>query len=132
MPDASYELLSEELSEGRFLTCADLDLALRLSLHEKQAFLADYADVSGELANRIRHLLPEYTGFDQFCALLKTKQIAYTRVRRALLHILLGLGSLTQEYSDSGEARSHCFPTSRGRPPSRLSPGFLRKTPSRN
>ena len=92
MPDASYELLSEELSEGRFLTCADLDLALRLSLHEKQAFLADYADVNGELANRIRHLLPEYTGFDQFCALLKTKQIAYTRVRRALLHILLGLG----------------------------------------
>lgn len=91
MPETAYQILCEELSEGRILTSSDLDLALRLKLYENRTALAEYVDVSKDLANRIDHLLPQYTGFEQFTALLKTKQIAHTRVRRALLHILLGL-----------------------------------------
>lgn len=93
MPAESFEILKDELSLRRFLLPKDLDLVLHLALHEKKSSLTDYADVSEDLANRIEHLLPQYLGFDQFSGLLKTKQIAYTRVRRALLHILLGIRS---------------------------------------
>ncbi len=91
MPPTALKLLMDEISLHRFLVPADLDLPLHLALYEKRSSLTDYVDVSEDLANRIEHLLPQYLGFDQFTALLKTRQIAYTRVRRALLHILLGL-----------------------------------------
>ena len=44
-----------------------------------------------ELANRICNRLNDYISFDQFCELLKTKEITYTRISRALIHILLGV-----------------------------------------
>ena len=91
MPPQAFEQMSDELSRGRFLTSADLDLPLRLKLFECRDSLTDYADVNEDLANRIRNLLPQYTGFEQFSSLLKTKQVTHTRIRRALLHILLGL-----------------------------------------
>jgi predicted nucleotidyltransferase len=91
MPSFAHQLLSEEYARGRFLTSQSLDLPLHLKLHEKRSSLTQYLDVSKDLANRIDHLLPEYTGFEQFTDLLKTKQIARTRIQRSLLHILLDL-----------------------------------------
>ena len=95
MSSMAYELLQEELSSNRFLTSSDLDLPLHLKLTECRDSLSDYLDVSEDLANRIGNLLPQYTGFEQFTDLLKTKQIAHTRISRALLHILLGLKKRT-------------------------------------
>ena len=91
IPDEAYEILYRELTADRYLTTTDLDLPLHLKLIASRQSLAAYSDVSEELANRIDHLLGQYTGFEQFTDLLKTKQIARTRVTRALLHILLGL-----------------------------------------
>ncbi len=99
MPSKALKLLLDEISLHRFLVPADLDLPLHLALYEKKSSLTDYVDVSEDLANRIEHLLPQYLGYDQFTALLKTKQIAYTRVCRALLHILLGLKKTQPEAS---------------------------------
>ena len=53
--------------------------------------MIEYADVSEELANRIYNRLNDYVSFDQFCELLKTKEITYARISRALIHILLGV-----------------------------------------
>jgi len=50
-----------------------------------------YADVSEELANRILNKLNEFISYEQFCELLKTKEVTYTRISRALLHILLDI-----------------------------------------
>ncbi len=91
MPPTALKILQDEVRLHRFLVPADLDLPLHLALYDRRSSLTDYVDVSEDLANRIDNLLPQYTGFDQFTALLKTRQIAYTRVRRALIHILLGL-----------------------------------------
>lgn len=55
--------------------------------------LTDYQDVSGDLANRILAMLPSYRDLDSFCALLKNRSLTYTRIRRALLHILLDIRS---------------------------------------
>lgn len=89
IPPGAYRILKEELDAGRCLTPADLNLPLHLKLIECMDSLEDYLDVSQDLANRIRKHLPEYTGFEQFASLLKTKQIAHTRITRSLVHILL-------------------------------------------
>lgn len=48
-------------------------------------------DVNSDLADRINNKINEFTSFTSFCRLLKTKQITYTRVSRALLHIALNI-----------------------------------------
>ncbi len=70
----------------------DFSLILKYRLlNETASSLTMYADVSEELANRIYNQLNTYVSFDQFCELLKTKEITYTRISRALIHILLGI-----------------------------------------
>ena len=70
----------------------DFSLLLKYRLlNETSASLMAYADVSEELANRIFNCLNDYVSFDQFCESLKTKEITYSRISRALLHILLGV-----------------------------------------
>lgn len=51
----------------------------------------DFADCSHELSCKIRNHLTEYLSFSQFCRLLKSKELTYTRISRVLIHILLGI-----------------------------------------
>lgn len=53
--------------------------------------LADCLDVSPDLSSRIMKELPFYRSYSQFCARVKTRNYTYTRISRALLHILLGM-----------------------------------------
>lgn len=60
-----------------------------------------YVDVTGDLSDRIRNKLPAYENFEQFCELLKTKDLTYTRISRCLLHILLNITKVNlQHYLD--------------------------------
>lgn len=85
------------LLEGNYQTrypiyANDFSLLLKYRLlNETKSSLTEYADVSEELANRIYNQRNEYIDFEQFCELLKTKEVTYSRVSRALLHILLGI-----------------------------------------
>lgn len=63
--------------------------------------LSVYLDVSGDLAGRILHELPSYRSFTTFCESVKTRNYTYTRVSRALLHILLGMKQSTMETLDN-------------------------------
>lgn len=70
----------------------DLSLLLKYCLlHETKETLTQYTDVSEELANRIMNRRNEYVNYEQFCELLKTKELTYARISRALLHILLNI-----------------------------------------
>ena len=51
----------------------------------------DYVDVSEDLAQSMRDKIMGYTSFDGFTESLKTRNLTYTRVARALIHILLGI-----------------------------------------
>lgn len=53
--------------------------------------LDSFVDVSPDLANKIRRELPCYDSFTGFCTQLKSRNLTYTRISRALLHILLGM-----------------------------------------
>ena len=63
-------------------------------LHYALLMQKDYTaflDVNADLSDRIRKLLPQYKSFSSFVSLLKTKQVTEARIRRSLLHILLGI-----------------------------------------
>lgn len=62
-----------------------------LSMKKENCPLDIFSDVSSDLSERIYNKLPEYTDFDNFAAILKTKQYTHTRITRALTHILLGI-----------------------------------------
>lgn len=62
-----------------------------LELSRQNQDLARFADVSPELAARIRRNLLEFDTFSGRIARLKTRQLPYTRISRALVHILLGI-----------------------------------------
>lgn len=72
----------------------DFSLLVKYQLmKETRETLSLYADISEDLANRILNHLNDYQNFDQFCNLLKTKEITYSRISRALLHVILGIHS---------------------------------------
>ena len=91
MPQDAYVLMTEQLAANRTLILSDLDLLLHESLLRLSDRLEEYSDVGVDLANRIRALLGGYTGFESFAMQLKTRQVTLTRVKRSLLHILLGI-----------------------------------------
>ena len=64
--------------------------------------LSVYLDVSADLAGRILHELPSFRSFTTFCESVKTRNYTYTRVSRALMHILLGMRQQTMESLDEG------------------------------
>lgn len=72
----------------------DLSLLLNarlLELCSQNQDLTVFSDVSPELASRIRRDLLEFDTFSGRIVRLKTRQLTYTRISRALVHILLGI-----------------------------------------
>ncbi len=75
-----------------FLSCDDFSSLLQYKLLcEKENGFTTYLDCNKELSDKIIKYLPEFTCFSQFCGLLKSKDLTYTRVNRVLLHILLNI-----------------------------------------
>jgi predicted nucleotidyltransferase len=70
--------------------CNDISSILHYKLISDAEY-EKYLDCSSDLADRIRNNLKDYVSFTQFCNLLKTKNIAYSRISRVLCHILLNI-----------------------------------------
>ena len=88
----NYKLLLENYQKNFPITANDFSLLLKYKLmQESPDSLTRYADVSEFLANRIYNHLNAYISFEQFCESLKTKELTYARISRALIHILLGI-----------------------------------------
>ena len=90
MPESAYEELTSY--EGSFLDCNSFSDALKYKLLlEKDRGFEEYLDVTLDLSNRIVSSLPKYESFEQFCQLLKIRNLTYTRISRCLMHILLNI-----------------------------------------
>lgn len=75
-----------------FLTCDDFSSLLHYKLlTEQEQGFSKYLDCSCGLSDKIIKNLPAFTSFTDFCSLLKSKDITYTRISRVLIHILLGI-----------------------------------------
>ncbi len=92
VPPSCIRLL-EEMHRTRYPVYAnDFSLLMKYKLlNETSDSLTRYLDVSEDLANRILKHSNDFITFDQFCDLVKTRDITYKRVSRCLFHILLNI-----------------------------------------
>ncbi len=92
LPEGSYTVLQEYLRQNPLLHINDFSEILYYKLlSERDKGYEEYIDVSPALSDRIRNNLYKFDGIENFCDLLKTKDITYTRISRCLFHILLNM-----------------------------------------
>lgn len=92
LPNSVLSILNLDFNRTYPVISNDFSGLLLYKLHmEKESDIEHFFDVSPTLAKRISNLVSKYESFDQFCMLLKSKELTYTRISRALLHILLNL-----------------------------------------
>ena len=93
-PPAVKEYLCALLENETFLIEDDFSLLLKYELMKNTPeSLCAFSDMSPDLARRIYHHLNTFETFTQFAEQLKTKELTYTRICRALLHVLLNIPS---------------------------------------
>jgi predicted nucleotidyltransferase len=92
VPETVYSILKKDFNTKFPIFKNDISLLLKykLLLGEDLGY-ANYFDLSNDFSDRIQNHLHEYTDFDEFCTLLNSKQITYSRISRGLLHILLNI-----------------------------------------
>ncbi|WP_035772378.1 nucleotidyltransferase [Butyrivibrio sp. VCD2006] len=96
LPIEVYKLMARMNSQGNLQTtsCDDFSELLHYKLlSEKSSGFDKYLDVSPDLSDKIIRRLSEYTTFSEFVMKLKSKDLTYARISRALLHILLNMTS---------------------------------------
>ncbi|WP_160558659.1 tRNA(Met) cytidine acetate ligase [Parablautia muri] len=92
VPHAVYDLLSlnnlltPPVTENHFSSLLHYKL-----ISERDKGFTDYLDCDGNLSDKICKNIDNFTRFDTFCSLLKSKDITYTRISRVLMHILLNI-----------------------------------------
>ncbi len=93
IPKAVYSIIDKQRND--YVTQNDFSTILHYKLlSESGSSFVKYADVSEDLSDKIRKNLRYYRDYSSFCALLKSKELTYSRINRALTHILL---NVTQE-----------------------------------
>lgn len=98
MPDTAFEILEKELALTGAMRLDDFSSVLHYKLlMEADKGFAEYLDVSSDLSDRILKHLDEFTSFRNFCDMLKTKDMTYTRISRSLMHILLDIRTRDME-----------------------------------
>jgi cytidyltransferase-like protein len=65
-------------------------LKYKLNLEYNNGY-TEYADVTEDISNKIKNNLHGFTTISEFTAILKSKDIAYSRISRCLMHILLNM-----------------------------------------
>ena len=93
LPPSSFGLLKDILLADRLVQAEDFSLPLHYRLMQAKEPLefSVYLDVSEELSRRIYSLRQEFTGWNAFLDLVRTRQYTRSRISRALLHILLDI-----------------------------------------
>lgn len=92
VPPSSFKILTKGYAKRYPVYKNDFSLLIKyLLLNETSDSLTKYADMSTDLANRIINSRNEYVDFEQFCMLLKTRELTHARISRALIHMLLNI-----------------------------------------
>lgn len=106
VPPSCIRLLEETHRTRYPIYTNDFSLLLKYKLlTETRETLVKYKDITEDLANRIMNHRDHFITFDQFCDLLKTRDMTYTRISRSLFHILL---NITNEDMISYEQEGYC------------------------
>lgn len=92
LPSESYSVFEKHFKKDCPVFADDVSSILQYKLitGASKGF-TDYLDVNKELSDRICNNLYRFTSFTDFCELLKTKEVTYSRISRCLIHILLNI-----------------------------------------
>ena len=92
MPSGCADILVNCILGGHIVFPDDISEMLYYRLiSERNVGYEQYADCTKELSAKIVKNIYKYESFTQFCDLLKSKNLTYTRISRVLTHILLGI-----------------------------------------
>ena len=92
MPQNCADILLESFNAGHIVFPDGIsDMLYYRLFSEKDNGFEKYADCTKELSSKIIKNIYRYESFTQFCELLKSKNITYTRISRVLIHILLDI-----------------------------------------
>lgn len=90
LPGAAFEILRNYphpfLQENDFSTLLHYKL-----LTEPASQLSRYADISSDLARRIKKEIDSFLSWSSFCSHLKSKNTTYARLSRMFLHVILNI-----------------------------------------
>jgi len=96
IPPSALDILKKEYGVRYPVAADDFSLLLRYKLlTETKESLAEYLDITPDLANRIINFRNNFMSYTQFCDLLKTKELTYSRISRCMIHILLDIKQST-------------------------------------
>lgn len=108
IPDEAFSVLLKHLELQQIIVPDDINEMLYYALWEHYSNgYTEFADITKELSDRIHNTIYQYTGFEQYCELLKTKDLTYSRISRCLLHILL---HITKEEVNDSLSNDHPVP----------------------
>lgn len=92
VPEAVFDLLVQNKLLTSPVTEEDFsELLYYKLLMEKEQGFCNYLDCTPDLSHKICKNLSDFKGFTEFCRLLKSKELTYTRISRVLMHILLNI-----------------------------------------
>ncbi|WP_432629897.1 tRNA(Met) cytidine acetate ligase [Brotaphodocola sp.] len=100
IPHSALDALNAEGALATPIFADDFSLLLNsklLELSQSQIPFEQFADLSPELASRLLASVLTFDSFSGRITALKSRQYTYTRISRALLHLLLGIKSTTME-----------------------------------
>ena len=105
IPHSALDALNAEGALATPIFADDFSLLLNsklLELSQSQIPFEQFADLSPELASRLLASVLTFDSFSGRITALKSRQYTYTRISRALLHLLLGIKATTvEEYKKS-------------------------------
>ncbi len=94
IPENLHSLWGPLFDQNAFLCSGDFTKELRCRLlTEAPRGYQHFADVSRELSDKLLKNQLSFTDWEDLCARLKTKELTYSRISRALLRILLSLSA---------------------------------------
>ncbi|WP_044957240.1 nucleotidyltransferase [Butyrivibrio sp. LC3010] len=94
LPTGVFDLLKELCESKALKICTPDNFSTLLHyklISEKNAGFDKYLDVSSDFSDKINANIRSFSSITGFTDKLKSKDLTYTRISRALLHILLGL-----------------------------------------
>lgn len=104
LPDDVYELLTNHYHKTFPITMEDFAALIRYRLlAEERDDLTQYADITGDLADRMKNNRNYNLSISELSMQLKTKNLTLTRINRSLIHLLLNIRrDSLNSYCDNG------------------------------
>lgn len=104
LPFDVYEQLSDQYKKTFPITAEDFAAQIRYRLlAESQHSLTQYADITGDLADRMKNRKDYNISISELSMSLKTKNLTMTRINRSLIHLLLNIRSASlKSYCENG------------------------------